>query len=78
VTVHVKNGWLADETGWHVNSLGVFTGKTDKNYLIAVLTDDNPTEQYGIDTIENVAKAGAPRPERGEGRPSRRPARRDR
>ena len=58
VTVHVKNGWLADPL-WHVNSLGVFTGKdgTDKNYLIAVLTDGNPTEQDGIDTIQNVAKA---------------------
>jgi Beta-lactamase enzyme family len=57
VTVHVKNGWLADPL-WHVNSLGVFTGKdgTDKNYLIAVLTDGNPTEQDGIDTIQNVAK----------------------
>ena len=57
VTVHVKNGWLADPL-WHVNSLGVFTGKdgTDKNYLIAVLTDGNPTEQDGIDTIQHVAK----------------------
>jgi beta-lactamase class A len=55
VTVHVKNGWLPDDSGWHVNSLGVFTGK-NKNYLMAVLTDDNPSEQYGIDTIENVAR----------------------
>jgi hypothetical protein len=58
VTVHVKNGWLPDPL-WHVNSLGVFTGKdgADKNYLIAVLTDDNPTEQDGIDTIQSVAQA---------------------
>jgi beta-lactamase class A len=55
VTVHVKNGWLPDDTGWHINSIGVFTGK-DKDYLIAVLTDDNPSEQYGIDTIERVAR----------------------
>jgi beta-lactamase class A len=55
VTVHVKNGWLPDDTGWHINSTGAFTGK-GKNYLIAVLTDDNPTEQYGIDTIEDVAR----------------------
>ena len=55
VTVHVKEGWLPDGTGWHVNSLGAFTGK-GKNYLLAVLTDDNATEQYGIDTIENVAR----------------------
>jgi hypothetical protein len=24
--------------------------------MMAVLTDDNPSEQYGIDTIENVAR----------------------
>jgi beta-lactamase class A len=55
VTVHVKNGWLPDDTGWHINSIGAFTGK-DKDYMIVVLTDDNPSEQYGIDTIEGVAR----------------------
>jgi hypothetical protein len=55
VTVHVKNGWLPDDTGWHVNSIGAFTGRGE-DYLIAVLTDDNPSEQYGIDTIEDVAR----------------------
>jgi Beta-lactamase enzyme family len=55
VTVHVKNGWLPDGTGWHINSIGAFTGH-GRNYLITVLTDDNPSEQYGIDTIENVAR----------------------
>jgi beta-lactamase class A len=55
VTVHVKNGWLPDYTGWHINSIGAFTGK-NKDYLIAVLTDDNSSEQYGIDTIERVAR----------------------
>jgi Beta-lactamase enzyme family len=55
VTVDVKNGWLPDGTGWHVNSIGAFTGK-NKNYLIAVLTDDEASEQYGIDTIEAVAR----------------------
>jgi hypothetical protein len=53
--VHVKNGWLPESSGWHVNSIGAFTGK-GRNYLIAVLTDDNPSEQYGIDTIEAVAR----------------------
>jgi Beta-lactamase enzyme family len=66
VTVHVKNGWLPESSGWHINSLGVFTGQ-DKNYMMAVLTDDNPSEQYGIDTIEQVARVvhrdlNAPRP----------------
>jgi Beta-lactamase enzyme family len=55
VTVHVKNGWLPDGSGWHVNSIGAFTGQ-DRNYLIAVLTDENASEQEGIDTIEAVAR----------------------
>jgi beta-lactamase class A len=56
VTVHVKNGWLPDGSGWHINSIGAFTGK-NKNYLMAGLTDDSPSEQYGIDTVEAVARA---------------------
>ena len=55
VTVHVKNGWLPDSDGWHINSLGAFTGN-GRNYLIAVLTDDNPSEEYGINTAEDVAR----------------------
>jgi beta-lactamase class A len=55
VSVHVKNGWLPDGTGWHVNSIGAFTGK-GVSYAIAVLTDDNSSEQYGIDTIQDVAR----------------------
>jgi hypothetical protein len=55
ITVHVKNGWLPDYAGWHINSIGAFTGK-NKDYLIAVLTDDDPSEQYGINTIERVAR----------------------
>jgi beta-lactamase class A len=55
VTVHVKNGWLPDGSGWHINSIGAFTGK-NKNYLMAVLTDGSPTEQYGIDTVEAAAR----------------------
>jgi Beta-lactamase enzyme family len=56
VTVHVKNGWLPDDSGWHINSIGAFTGK-GKNYLMAVLTDDSASEGYGIDTVEGVAEA---------------------
>jgi beta-lactamase class A len=55
VTVQVKNGWLPDTGGWDINSLGVFTGP-DKDYMMAVLSDDNPSEDYGIDTIEDVAR----------------------
>ncbi len=37
VTWHVKNGWLPDATGWHINSIGAFTGH-GKDYMIAVLS----------------------------------------
>jgi beta-lactamase class A len=57
VTVSVKNGWLPYPVSddWHVNSIGVFRGH-DITYQIAVLTGDNPTMAYGIDTIEAVAR----------------------
>jgi hypothetical protein len=58
VTWHVKNGWLPDATGWHINSIGTFSGP-GTNYMIAVLSDNtdmNDDEQYGINTIEGVAR----------------------
>jgi hypothetical protein len=58
VTWHVKNGWLPDATGWHIDSIGAFTGHGD-DYMMAVLSvnaDPNQDEQYGIDTIEDVAR----------------------
>jgi hypothetical protein len=58
VTWHVKNGWLPDATGWHINSIGAFTGH-GKDYMMAVLSDNtdmNDDEDYGIDTIEDIAR----------------------
>lgn len=55
VTVALKNGWIElPGTGWHINSIGWINGN-GRNYVLAVLTDHNPTEQYGIDTIEAIA-----------------------
>lgn len=63
VTVSVKNGWLPDPfTGrWHVNSIGAFRSlgayrSRHISYQIAVLTDGNPSESYGIGTIQAAAK----------------------
>ncbi|MET7284420.1 serine hydrolase [Streptomyces sp. NPDC005573] len=57
VSVHVKNGWLQRSThGWRVHSLGTFTGR-GHDYMISVLTQDNSTMDYGVTTIQNVAKA---------------------
>ncbi|POX56131.1 hypothetical protein C3489_06775 [Streptomyces sp. Ru71] len=57
VAVHVKNGWLQRAThGWRVHSLGTFNG-AGHDYMITVLTQDNSTMNYGVTTIQNVAKA---------------------
>ena len=58
VTWHVKNGWLPDATGWHINSIGAFAGP-GKDYMMAVLSvnaDSDDGEQYGINTIEGIAR----------------------
>jgi hypothetical protein len=57
VTVALKNGWLPlndDNTDWQINSEGWVSGD-GRDYLISVLTTGNPTEQYGIDTINGIS-----------------------
>jgi beta-lactamase class A len=57
VTVALKNGWLPlndAETDWQVNSVGWVSGQ-GRDYLIAVLSTGNPTEAYGIDTIDQLS-----------------------
>jgi len=55
-TVALKNGWLpVGSSGWQVNSIGWISGHR-RNYVLAVLTDGSPTEAYGIDTIETIAR----------------------
>jgi hypothetical protein len=56
VTAHVKNGWLPLQThGWRINSIGSFSGH-GQDYMIVMLTMDNPTMAYGIDTIQGAAE----------------------
>ncbi|MER7574428.1 serine hydrolase [Streptomyces sp. NPDC126514] len=56
VIVHVKNGWLQRAThGWRVHSVGTFKGG-GRDYMITVLTHGNSTMNYGIGTIQGVAK----------------------
>ncbi|ELP68232.1 serine hydrolase [Streptomyces turgidiscabies] len=56
VSVHVKNGWLERATnGWRVHSVGTFKGG-GHDYMITVLSQGNSTWNYGIATIEGVAK----------------------
>jgi beta-lactamase class A len=56
-TVALKNGWLplnGARTDWQINSIGWVKG-SGRDYLMAVLTTGNPTEQYGIDTINRLS-----------------------
>ncbi|MGA5898007.1 serine hydrolase [Streptomyces venetus] len=56
VTVAVKNGWLQRSTnGWRVHSVGAFKGG-GHDYVMTVLTHGNSTMDYGIATIQAVAK----------------------
>ena len=57
VTVALKNGWLPlndANTDWQINSEGWVSGD-GRDYLISVLTTGNPTEQYGINTINELS-----------------------
>jgi beta-lactamase class A len=56
VTVYVKNGWLNDPVLWVINSIGAIEGH-GRDYKMAILTYDNPGEQYGIDTVQAIAEA---------------------
>jgi hypothetical protein len=57
VTVALKNGWvpLTSYTDWEVNSIGWVHGD-HHDYLIAVLTAHDPSEDYGINTIDALSK----------------------
>jgi hypothetical protein len=56
LTVHVKNGWLPyPGKDWHIHSIGSFSGH-HRNYMIVVLTAENPSMTYGVDTIQDIAE----------------------
>jgi beta-lactamase class A len=57
VRVALKNGWVpltAPSSDWQVNSEGWVSGD-GRDYLVAVLGTGNPSQQYGIDTINSVS-----------------------
>ena len=58
-TVALKNGWLpldAASSDWQINSIGWVSGH-GRDYVLAVLTNHNPSETYGIDTIDTSGSA---------------------
>jgi hypothetical protein len=52
-TVALKNGFVGNDGGWQINTMGWVRGH-GREYLIAVLTDGNPTDAYGIDTVNGI------------------------
>lgn len=52
--IALKNGWLPESDGWHINSVGRIKAE-NRHYLIAVLTSGNPSEGYGIGTIQGIS-----------------------
>jgi beta-lactamase class A len=56
LTAYVKNGWLNDPVRWVINSIGAIEGH-GRNYTMAILTNNNPSEQYGINTVQAIAEA---------------------
>ncbi|MBT2399400.1 serine hydrolase [Streptomyces sp. ISL-100] len=55
-SVRLKNGWLSrSETGlWVINSIGLVE-KDGRRLLVAVLSDDEPTQAAGISLVEAIA-----------------------
>jgi beta-lactamase class A len=53
VTVALKNGFAVVD-GWQINTTGWVEGD-GRNYLIAVLTDENQSEAYAIDTVGAIS-----------------------
>jgi hypothetical protein len=55
--VGVKDGWYPDDDGWRVNSVGFISPIQPgaEPYAIAVMTNYQSTQEYGIETIEGLA-----------------------
>ena len=53
VAVALKNGFAVVD-GWQINTTGWVEGD-GRDYYVAVLTDGNATESYGIDTVDAVS-----------------------
>ena len=58
VTVALKNGWLpadlTNDTNWQIDSIGWIHGN-GRNYVLAVLSNGNPTMTDGEQTIDHIA-----------------------
>jgi beta-lactamase class A len=56
VPVALKDGWLPQPgIAWQINSIGEVRGNGE-HYLIAVMTNGNGSERYGISTISGISR----------------------
>ncbi len=56
--VALKNGWLPINNNWQdwaINSVGIVRGN-GRDYLIAILSADNPSEAYGIASVQQISR----------------------
>ena len=56
-SVALKNGWLpldGADSDWQINSVGWVHGD-GRNYLAAIFSTANPSETYGIDTLNAIS-----------------------
>jgi hypothetical protein len=61
VTVALKDGWLplappagsGANTDWQINSVGWVSGG-GRDYLLAMLSTGNPSERYGVATLNQI------------------------
>jgi hypothetical protein len=55
--IGVKDGWYPDDTGWRANSAGMYLPPSEHGaFTMAFLSNDQPSMEYGIETIETVAR----------------------
>jgi len=56
-TVELKNGWVWTGTseGVRINSVGHIAG-SGRDYVIAIMSRNNPSMPYGVDTVEGVSR----------------------
>jgi hypothetical protein len=57
VRIALKNGWVPlteSDSDWQINSEGWISGG-GRDYLVSVFATGNPSEQYGIDTIDALS-----------------------
>jgi hypothetical protein len=56
-TVAVKNGWYPADDGWWVNSAAMILLADERPaYTLVIFTDQQPSDEYGIATIEAIAR----------------------